>query len=226
MADNQVYDNPYDDRNPDWSEQTPPMDQVIREAIRAAMLDVFFMRPAVVTKVHGNQKVDVQVLLKRVYTNGTAVNLAPIQNVMVSMPTGEGWSIKYPISVGCKGMAIFCDRSLDKWSNSDGGFVDPVDTRAHDLSDPVFVPGLVPFAQQTTDTTDDIVLTNGDAELHLAKEGKFKLKGAGGQELLNNLVNLVDTLSTASTVAGGPFIPSVVTLLNTIKANLQQIMET
>lgn len=226
MADNQVYDDPYSDKNPDWSEQTPPMDQVIREAIRSAMLDVFFMRPAVVTKVHGNQKVNVQVLLKRVYTDGTEVKLAAIQNVMVSMPMGDGWSIKYPLAVGCRGMAIFCDRSLDNWSNSDGGFVDPVDTRAHDLSDPVFVPGLAPFAQQTTDSTDDMVLTNGDAQVHLAKAGTFKLKGAGGQELLNNLVNLVDTLSTASTVAGGPFIPSVVTLLNQIKANLQQIMET
>lgn len=224
MVDNQVYDDPYDDKNPDWSSQTPPMDVVIRDAIAAAMLDVFFMRPAVVTKVHGNQKVDVQVLLKRVYTNGTEVKLAAVQNVMVSMPMGSDWSIKVPIEVGCTGMAVFCDRSLDKWSNSDGGFIDPVDVRTHDLSDPVFVPGLAPFSQQTQDQTDDMVLTNGDAQIHLAKAGKFKLKGTS-QELLNNLVNLVDTLSKASTVAGGPFTADVVMTLEQIKANIQEITE-
>lgn len=222
MSFKQTFVNPYDPNGADQQPETPPLDQIITQAIQNAMRALRVWLPGEVTQVLGNQKVHVQPLLKSRYTNGDVVPLPVIQNVMVSMPMGQTWSIKCPVEVGDTGYLLFCDRSLDAWSASDGGIVDPEDSRAHDLADPIFIPGLVPFANQTTDATPDLVLTRDTAQIRLIKGGKFKIEN-GSQELLANLANLVNLLSTASTVAGGPFIPSVVTQLQQIAQNIESL---
>lgn len=214
--------NPYDPNSQDLAPETIPLDEVIKRAIQAAMLGLRVWMPAQVTAVHGNQKVDIQLLLKARYTDGTVIDIPPIQNVMVSMPMGSGWSIKMPLGVGDTGLALFCDRSLDIWSESDGGSVDPQDTRAHDISDPIFIPGLVPFENQTADSTTDLVITNGSAQAAFQKAGTFKFTN-GSTELLQNLTNLVQTLSTASTIVGGPFTADVVNTLTQIAQNLKKL---
>lgn len=223
--------NPYDPNSPDYQAATPPPEEIIRQAVRAGMMALRVWLPGVITDVLGNQKVNVQPLLQYRAadgivnpdgTNGTLITRAIIQNVMVQMPIGVNYSVKYPIAVGDTGMIAFCDRSLAVWSAGDGSVADPADSRMHDLTDAVFIPGLVPFANQTDDETDDLVVTAGDAQFRILQSGGFKFKNSS-QELITNLVNLVNALSTASTVAGGPFIPSVVTALEQIAENLQSL---
>lgn len=196
---------PVDDYNPaipDYQAGTPPMDQTIRQAIASAILNLNVHIPGKITQVLGNQKVHVQPLLQSRYTNGKLITLPVIQNVPVAMPVGQDWSIKLPIAVGDTGYLLFSDRSLDSWLAGSGGITDPQDSRTHDISDATFVPGLVPFANQTTDSTTDMVLTNGQGILRIQKAGTFKLLNSSN-ELLDLMSQLADQCSQIEN-AGGP----------------------
>lgn len=219
--------NPYTQGGQNNSPETIPLDQIIKNAIQVAMMNMNVFLPAMVTKVRGNQKVDIQILLQRRYTNGNLITLPVMQNVMVNTPMGADYSFKLPIAVGDTGAALFCDRSLDVWSVQ-GGTVDPADIRNHDLSDPVFVPGLYPFNAQTQDTTTDLVITNGKSQFRAQKSGAFLLKNlTSGQELLNLLDQLLDTLInntfTLTELGPQPFITGTIQALTTIRTNLDTL---
>jgi hypothetical protein len=211
---NGVFDDPYDPNSQSYQPETDTLDQVIRKAVNAAALELHTWLPAVVTQVLGNQRVNIQPLLQRRYvtpssptgqsTSGTLVKLPAIQNVMVGMPMGAGYSIKLPVKVGDTGIALFCERSLDNWSNGSGSFTDPADVRHHDLSDAIFIPGIVPFANQTMDDTDDLVVTNGEAQLRVQEAGTFQLKNETN-ELLSLLSQLAAACSEIANVAGPTF---------------------
>lgn len=222
MSFTEEFDNPYDQSQTAQNSQTLPMDQIIQMAIQNSLLATRVWLPAKVTEVFGSQKVSIQPLLQTRYTTGQTVNLPEIQQVTVQMPSGSDYYVKLPVQVGDIGIALFCDRSLDVWLASDGSIVDPQDSRMHDLADPVFIPGLAPFGNQINDSTTDLVVINGSAQLRVQKAGTFQVKNQA-EELISNLVLLVQTLTTASTVAGGPFIPSVVTTLTEIAVALQTL---
>lgn len=220
----EVFDNPFDQDKDSLQNETPPPDKVITDAIHAILYELHTSMPAQITKVVGNSRINVQPLLKRRLKTGDVFLLPEIQDVAVAHPRGKNYWIRLPVAVGDVGNLHFAERSLDKWLVS-GGQIDPADPRKHHIADAVFYPGLYPFSDQVQGSADDMVLHNGAAELVLQSAGKFKLKNSA-QELLNNLSTLVQTLSTASTVAGGPFVPSVVTALNQIQTNIDSLKGT
>lgn len=220
--------NPYDPNLIDYSPETPQLDQVINLAIRAALLNLRVHLPGKVTKVVGNQLVNVQPLIKSQYIDGTVFDLPEIQNVPVSMPMGQNYSIKLPIAIGDIGNILFSDRSLDNWISGDGSSVDSEDSRIHDITDAVFIPGLVTFSSQTQDETDDLVITNGKAQLRLEQGGMVKLQNLNSnEELITLLLSLLDLLQnntfTLTALGPQPFIASTVTALADIQAKLQTL---
>lgn len=187
---------------------SPSLEDVIRAAMRNVALDLRVAMPCAVSQVHGNQLVDVQPLLQAKYMAKTAPQtLRIIPNVLVSMPMGSGWSIKYPLAIGDTGYCIFADRSLDAWAAGTGGIVDPDDGRTHDLMDAIFVPGLVPMGSQSSDQTSDLVLTNGAAQMRLEKTGKFQLTN-GTYELIQIISQLVASYETLVAALPKAFVPS------------------
>jgi hypothetical protein len=223
--------SPFNPEVQDFEPQTLPLDEIIRRANLAAGLNLHVWLPAQIVKINGNQSVDIQLLLQTRLLDGTVITRPVIQHVPVEMPNGNGWSIKLPIAVGDTGRACFADRSLDVWLASQGGIVDPQDSRQHDISDACFVPGLVPFSKQTQDTTTDMVLTNGSAVLKLQKAGTF-LATNGTNELLNLLVqittevhDLSNTLAndTVNTIFGPEPLNSFTTYQN-IASVLQDLL--
>lgn len=226
MADStdlQVNDNPYDPNTSDFQTTTPPMDEVIRTAMRNLSLNLNVWRPAKITNVKGSGRVDIEIQLQAKYIKGDAPFTIPtIQDCLVGFMQGADYSIKPPIAVGDVGIALFCDRSLDSWSVQ-GGLVYPNDARTHHLSDCVFIPGISPFNAQVKGKPTDLVMTNGDSQVTLQKDGKILIKNKS-QELIDLVSQLVDALATQTftlTMLGPqPFIASTITLLNQIKANL------
>lgn len=69
-------------------------------------------------------------------------------NARVALLQGATHSDHPPISPLDTGMLFFLDRALDAWLLGPGSPVDPVDGRAHDMADAVFVPGLAPDARR------------------------------------------------------------------------------
>lgn len=222
------FDNPYVASNKSQRPETQPLDEILRQALDNAAMKLRVWLPASITQVLGNQKVNIQPLLQSRYTDGTLINLPIIQNVMVAMPMGQSYSIKLPIAVGDTGYALFCDRSLDVWSSGAGTIVDPQDTRSHNINDPIFIPGLAPFLNQTTDTTSDLVLTNQNSQIRMEQGGGFKIQNIGAnQELITILLSLLNTLIsntfTLTSLGPQPFIASTIAALTQIQSNLTEL---
>lgn len=217
MSFNQPFPNPYGQSIPDFQPETIPLDEIIRQAIWGQMLNFRVCIPAQVTTVLGNQKVHVQPLLQTRYRADQAVvNLPVIQNVPVNMPIGQNYEIKLPVAIGDTGYVIISDRSLDLWMHSSGGIIDPQDSRQHFLQDAIFVPGLLPFSQQTTDLTSDLIVRNGSAQMRWLTSGLFKIANNSTtlntllQQLISNIEDLVTavnaiTVTTPISVPSTPF---------------------
>ncbi len=224
---NENYDNPYNPFTDNFENETPTHDQVIDGAIESKLYDLHTWLPAKIVKVKGNQKVDIQPLLKRKYKDGTLVLLPVIQDVPVYMPRGAAFYIKLPVAVGDTGIALFSERSLDVWKVQ-GGTVDPQDPRRHDISDAVFLPGLYPFNNQIAGAAADMVLKNGSLTMTLKPTGKIQIANTNN-ELISILSELLDTLKnntyTLTQLGPQPFIASTKTALQTLKDKIDTLKE-
>lgn len=219
-------DNPFDPAIPQYQNETQPLDQLIRQGVELGLMRVHTWLPCKVTEVLGNQKVSIQPLLQSRYTNGKVVDLPVIQNVMVHMFMGADYSIKLPVAVGDTGIGLFCERSLDNWAVSDGGIIDPQDSRHHDLSDPIFIPGLYPFPSQTTDTTTDLIVKNGEMNIRLQKNGKIKIQNSQKEliDILDRLLNILISETFTMTMLGAqPFVTYTVEKLQVIRDDLDTL---
>jgi Phage protein Gp138 N-terminal domain len=226
----QQFPNPYDPTSNDQQPETLPLDEIIRQAIKAQLLDVNVALPGQVVAVLGNQKANIQPLLQSRYAaDQSVVNIPVIQNVPIMMPLGQNYAIKLPVAVGDTGLLVFSDRSLDLWNQSNGGIIDPQDNRAHFLQDAVFIPGLVPFPNQTEDDTTDLVLANGDSDIRLLANGKVRIESKT-QELINVLDQLLNVLInetfTLTMLGPEPFIASTITALTQVRTNLDTFLDT
>lgn len=237
----QFLDDPFSTTGTPAQSETIPLDEIIRQAMEGAALDLHTWLPCAVTKVRSNGFVDIQPLLQRVYQDGTTVNLPQIQNVMVAMPSGEDYWIRLPVAVGDRGIALFCERSLDIWavgSDQPTSPLDPGDPRHHNLSDAVFIPGLRPANDVLPSAdpnglpynTDDMVLRNGNAQIILQAIGRFRISNLnGGTELLSSLVSLLTTLIAAQVPTGiGPqnFLPDTISDLTSTLGDLNNLKGT
>lgn len=219
--------------------ETYSLETILQRAMLTFGLGLRVMLPAQIAEVAGPQRVSVQPLLQSLFVSSTTpVNLPILQEVPVVMPMGGQYSIQLPIAVGDLGMVVFADRSLDAWLSSDGSIVDPKDSRQHDISDAVFIPGLYPDAKQLTDASGNLTLTNGKAQIALTSDGKVSVKNDQNElmDLLNQLVSLVgqiasdakSTISTATYVnAAGTPTPLVVkeTTLDSDASSANQIVQ-
>lgn len=224
----ETFDQPFNPSSSSKSNETQTLDRIILDAIHGQLYDLHTWLPAQVIAVHGNQLVDIQPQIKRLYKDGTLVALPPIQNVMVAIPRGADYWIKLPIAVGDTGIALFCERSLDNWSVA-GGTVDPQDIRKHDLSDAIFIPGIFPISAQTTDNTSDLIVHNGNAELRVQKSGRFKIKNQSQEliDLLDQLLTILTTETFTNTAMGPqPFIDATNQLLTDLQTKLETLKGT
>ena len=177
---------------------TPTLSQVISDAIEARLIDVHTMLPGKFVKYDAaTQKADVQPLIKRKFSNGTVVELPVITDVTVLTYRTTEVFISLPIKAGDLCMLVFAERSIDRWL-SEGGSVDPQDSRKFDLSDAVAYPGLYPHTMPVEADADNIVMKNGDSMLSILPDGKYKIEN-NSNELIDLLSQVVDLLSTTTT---------------------------
>jgi hypothetical protein len=213
------YDLPYDPNTDNFENETPTHDQVIEQAIDSKIIEVHTAIPSVITVVKGSQKVDIQPLLMRRYKDGTLIQLPVIQDVPVAMLRGADYGIKLPIAVGDTGIAIFSERSIDAWTVQ-GGVVDPADPRHHNLSDAIFYPGLYPFNNQLSGAANELIMTNGSAQIVMQKAGTFKIKNVSN-ELVDLISQLAEACSLITNSAGPTFNAATFTdlkaLIDTLK---------
>ena len=188
----------YDGSSTDLAPETRPLEAQLAHYVQEGHKRLRVAFPAAVASIEGDQTVDLQPLLKVRYAGQEPSTMPQLKSVPVVMPQGGDWRISMPLAVGDTGLALVTDRSLDAWLAGKGGVTDPNDTRTHHLADAVFIPGLVPTNLQTTDTSSDLVLQNGQASIRLQKNGHIRF-GNAGQELIDLMHQttqaMIDTLA-------------------------------
>lgn len=188
----------YDSASIDLTPETQPLEGLLAQYVQEGHKHLRVAFPCVVTAVDGDQTVDIQPLLKVRYVGKNPSTMPQIKAVPVLMPQGGDWRISMPLAVGDTGLALVADRSMDAWLAGSGEAADPNDTRVHHLADAIFVPGLVPSSKQTTDTSGDLVLSNGAATIRLQKNGHIRFNNAQQEivDLLHKTTQaMIDTLN-------------------------------
>jgi hypothetical protein len=174
---------------------TPPrrsLAEAIRRAVALGLADAHSSLPARVTRVDlAAGVVDAVPLIMDVIDDGAggrrAVAFPVVTNVPIQVANGGGFRITFPWAVGDVCTLVFADRSIDVWLAKGGGPVDPIDPRAHALSDGVVaIPSTNPSAPWTIDA----------AAMTLGKEGGLQIKIANGEIDLGAATDFV-ALATA-----------------------------
>lgn len=201
------------------------LSDAIRQLVDTVLMEFYVCLPAKVTAYDPQtQFADVQVQLYQKGIDGELHEYPVIPNVPVKHPRANGGSarIHMPITVGDDVLLCFSSRSIDNWK-ANGGLQDPDDPRKNHLDDAFALIGgsALPDSFSVDDPTA-IEIVNGESTMQVFDDGTFNIAN-GSTDLISNLVNLTQTLSTASTVAGGPFVGSVVATLEEITENLQTL---
>lgn len=126
--------------------ETPELYDVIQMAIRTNQLDLNTAMPGVIVSYNAStQLAEVQPSFKITYTNPIELVSRPvIMDVPVIFPRSKGKGICFPIEEGDSVLLIFSQRSLDDWIDQ-GGEVQLKDTRLHNLTDAIAIPGFFPL---------------------------------------------------------------------------------
>lgn len=203
---------------------TPELADVVNDLVDKTLIGMNICLPAkIVSYDKATQYATVQVQLKQ-KRNGVLVNRPPIPNVPVKHPRANGGKafIHMPLKTGDDVTLVFSQRSLDNWKTQ-GGMQDPADPRKFNFTDAYALIGGSSIPDAFSPTTDDsIEIVNGSSSLVVTPDGKFQLKNDTA-ELVQVLQKVVQTLSTASTLAGGPFTPDVVADLTEAAQQLQTL---
>ncbi len=174
----------------------PSLTRAVDNAIQNELVGMNTAMPGQVVNVYASKcAVDVQPCLQRQYSDGTITPLPIIPYVPLVFPrTSNAW-LTFPVAVGDYVMLVFSQRSLEQWLNK-GGVVDPQDPRKFAISDAVAIPGVYPFSRPPTVDSANVILQNGTTKITLTPAGKFRFENTGGDEILNLISQLLNTLST------------------------------
>lgn len=187
------------------SGETPTQDEILREAIRTALMDLHTAMPGTVQSYDGLLNLaTVQPSFKRKYVKDEeVVDLPIINNVPVAFPRAGDSAITFPLKQGDSVLLVFAERSLDKWL-TEGGEVSPDDPRTHDLADAIAIPGVYPKTSSLVGIdTENLVIRKGNGTMATFKDDAIELKSVSGQILIckdgkvslgNGVVELLDLL--------------------------------
>lgn len=160
---------------------TPGLGQLIYEIVKYTLGEVNTAIPARVLEYDPEERrASVQPTVKRRYKDGSVVSRAPITDVPVVFPSAGGGTITFPVKPGDTVLLIFSQRSIDRWVQSEGGEVDPLDNRKHDISDAIAIPGLAPFPAALPADPDNVTIEFGSVSINLTPGGAVEITAPGG----------------------------------------------
>jgi len=166
--------------------------EVIENALLRAFDDVHTCMPGRFESYEFKpQKATVKPLIKKIYLDGTVLDLPVLGNVPVIFPRTKTSGITFPINKGDKCLLVFSERSLEQWYLT-GNNTEPGDRRRYDLSDAIAIPGLFSFAEKNIQTNNnDVEIHNKGQRIAIKANGDIDV---GSGAIINKLVN--DTFLT------------------------------
>jgi len=163
------------------TKRTPELSEILRNSLDSLSASIRVMMPAKVIEYdETTQLAKVQPLFQDTFPGKTAQNLPELFDVpVVWMRVGLA-VIYLPLKAGDQVALLFSDMSLDLWQESDGQTpLDPQDTRRHNLTDAVAVPGLyAPTNPIPTVDGDDVRIILFDSDGNVRSQ--IYLSGSSG----------------------------------------------
>ncbi len=160
---------------------TPDLSTVIMDAIKYQLAETNTAIPARILDYDpATQSASVEPLIKKRYKDGRVIDRAPITGVPVIFPAAGGGIITFPVKEGDTVLLIFSQRSIDRWVQSDGQPIDPLDNRKHDISDAIALPGLFNFSSALQSDPDNVIIKFSGAEFVMTPEGAIEINAPGG----------------------------------------------
>lgn len=207
--------------------ETPTMVDIIKEAIRQNHLELNTMIPAkVISYDSSTQTCEVQPSLKRTLIDPPKIISRPrLLDVPVVFPRAGASGSYFPLAAGDSVMLIFCQRSLDDWLEADGE-VQVRDTRLHNISDAVVVPGLFPSGGKITNAKDAYTIDSKKLWMGDTTSTPLPLSGINNTEVVQFLTKFLELMATPLVSSMGPvtFDPAAVApLLAEMKTALEAL---
>lgn len=196
---------------------TPPLEEIITDALDGRLRDVFVALPAkVVSRDLSDNTVDVEVQVRmpvpKLSDDSTDHETLPVLPAVPVLFTKAGpISITFPISSGDTGLLLVLSYSISQWLDS-AQVSKPGDTRISHLSNAVFLPGLCPKAEIPAAAAVNALVLEADevrvgaaatrelAWAHKVEEELSALKAT----LLTGTANLTTGAVTFATPYDGP----------------------
>ncbi len=163
------------------TQRTPELEDVIRLALENFQSSFHVALPGRIESYdESTQTATVKPLLKNSFVDADGVDvvedLPVINSVPVQFMRGGGFFLSFPIVKGDHVLLVFNERSTDKFQTGTGDDTDPVDTRMHNLSDAVAIPGFYPDSKALGDAhpSNTVLGKDGGTQIHVA-DGKIEL---------------------------------------------------
>lgn len=173
----------------------------------------------------------VQILFKRVLSDGSFKSYPLLVDVPVVTIQGGGGYIQMPIAAGDQCLVIFADARLDEWFEN-GSEAPPAEGRMHDLSDGIAIVGLNALPSDLPAyPTNKVSIGYGSSKIDLL-DSEIDIVPTGGKVKVGNgtvtLETLVESLITAIegiTVTGGLAVEaSSIAVLEAVKVQFQALL--
>ncbi len=180
-------------------------EEILNTAIKEQQKDIHTALPARVLKFDAaKQTVDVQITIKRRFTDKGDVFYPPLLEVPLQELRAGGFAITMPVSVGDTGLLVFIERSIDEWQVNGAEQV-PEDVRMHSVSDAVFFPTLHTDRNPIKNHSKNLEIRTESAngKISITPSGKIEIE-KDGDKVLKTVSDTLGVLSTTTvTITAG-----------------------
>lgn len=160
----------------------------------------------VLTYSQTSQTVDVQIIPRRIYSDGNGNRQterpAPLLGLPVVFPGSGAYSITWPLQVGDWVLIVFTEQALDASLRDGLSDTDPLDERRFALSDGIAIPGLrantAPIPAAGVDTSA-MVISAAAIKLGDSSASDFTIKGTTYRSAEDTLLTAIGAAFTALT---------------------------
>lgn len=177
---------------------TPSDADLLKAAVAEGTAAMHTVLPAIVVSyAQATQTISAQVVVQSRYrqVDGVLVAYTPpvISNIPVAFPSGDSWSITWPLAAGDPVLLVFAERSIDEWKATANAENTPRHLRRFNLTDAIAIPGARAPA-------DPIPAAGVDASALVVRGSLIKLGSASASDWIA-LSSLVDARLAAIVAA-------------------------
>lgn len=142
--------------------ESAELDDIIQGYIRMNQLELNTAIPGTITEYDALlQTCSVQPSIKRRRLDGETFSRKEISEVPVVFPRSKTGGISFPLSAGDGVLLVFSQRSIEEWGVT-GDETATQDTRLHNISDAIAIPGLFSLAGAMVPPQEDATEVRGE----------------------------------------------------------------